>query len=373
MPFVLFFSLYHKIWRLASESFSNDLTDGRKRDKIKITNSTAGRNRKSVMIIMGTAGILGAVVGGVAAVGAAASFGGAVKLFRSVIPRQNELRVDLNEMADMQKWEEYKKIIHPSKEWLLQQPLEPVMIQARDGIHLHGHYLPSEQPGKRLVIGLHGYTSNGLSNFCSLAPFFQKMGFDCLIVDHRAHGESEGDYVGFGILDRYDCLAWIRYALNRFGKDLEILLYGVSMGATTALMTLGLPELPSAVKGAVADCAFTSPYDVFSHILKRDYKLPPFPVMNICDCFCKKKAGYGFQDYSTLTALQQTHCPVLLIHGKEDKFVPTWMSQKNYEVCRAPKQLLLVDNAGHGASYYENQTEYEKAVSEFVQKWMPVK
>lgn len=320
---------------------------------------------------METAFLLGAVASGIVLAGAAASYCGAAKLFNQVIPRQDSIKVDISEMADMQKWEEYKKMIRPRKEWLMQQNLEQITITARDGIRLHAYYLPAEKPSDRLVIGCHGYTSCGLSDFAAHSYFYHQMGFDCLIPDHRAHGESEGKYIGFGILDRYDCRAWINYVIKRFGEDKQILLHGTSMGGTTVLMTAGFSDLPKSVKCVIADCAFTSPYDVFTHILKRDYHLPAFPIMNINDAMCRKKAGYGFQDYSTLTAVQQTRCPVLFIHGKEDNFVPTWMSQKNYEVCNSPKELLLVENAGHGASYYENQSQYEEAESRFIQKWIP--
>ncbi|MGN0584839.1 MAG: alpha/beta hydrolase [Ruminococcus sp.] len=307
--------------------------------------------------------------GSVAAIGAGASLAGAVKLFNSVIPRQYEVRVDLKEMADEEKWNEYKKMIHPAKEWLLEQPLEHITINAGDGIKLSGHYLACKNPGKRIVICLHGYTSNGLGNFCAMAKYYLDMDFDMLIVDLRAHGESEGNYVGFGILDRFDCMKWINYTVDRFGSDVQILLYGVSMGATTALMTLGFNDLPKEVKGAVSDCAFTSPYEVFAHILKRDYHLPPFPVMNICDSLTQKKAGYRFKDYSTVTALKSTDRPVLLIHGKNDLFVPVWMTEKNYEVCNSPVEKLLIDNAGHGASYYENKAVYEEALTAFIETY----
>lgn len=307
--------------------------------------------------------------GTTAAVGAAASYAGAVKLFKSVIPRQREVRVDIKEMADEAKWEEYKKIIHSSKEWLLDQPLESISIKAGDGITLKGHYLACNEPGKRVVLCLHGYTSNGLGNFCAMAKYYLDKNFDLLIVDLRAHGESGGDYVGFGILDKFDTLNWIEYITNHFGNNTDILLYGVSMGATTSLMTLGFRNLPKAVKGVVADCAFTSPYDVFAHILKRDYHLKPFPVMNICDELTYKKAGYRFKDYSTLTALKETDRPVLLIHGSDDKFVPVWMTEGNFEVCSSPVTKLFVDGAGHGASYYENKELYESALTEFISKY----
>ncbi|MCD8219953.1 MAG: alpha/beta hydrolase [Ruminococcus sp.] len=264
---------------------------------------------------------------------------GQKKLFDTMIPRQIEIKVDLNEFADLEKWEEYKKLIGPRKEWLTSQDLEEITIPARDGVPLHAYYLPAEQPSERLVIGLHGYTSCGLSNFCSHAYYFHRMGFDCLIPDHRAHGESDGDYIGFGILDRFDCRAWIDYIDKCFDSKKRILLHGTSMDATTALMAIGAADLPQTVKAVVADCAFTSPYDIFRHILKKDYHIPAHPVMDLNDKMCRRKAGYGFRDYSTLTAVQNTHCPVFFIHGSEDKFVPTWMTEQNYQACASPKEL----------------------------------
>lgn len=307
------------------------------------------------------------VLGGLAAAGAAASVIGAKTLFDRVIPRQDGIKVDLSEMADMQKWEEYKKVIGVRKEWLLQQPIESIDITARDGIRLRGYFLPAEKETDRLVIGLHGYTSEGLGAFAAHAHFFHEKGFDVLILDLRAHGQSEGDYIGFGVLDRYDCLDWIDYVEKRFGGNKRILLHGTSMGASTALMTLGFDELPGSVTGVISDCAFTSPYDVFAHILKRDYYLPPFPVMNINNVMCRKKAGYGFDDYSTLIALKKTDRPVLFIHGEEDNFVPVRMSRENAEACASPNELVIVPGAGHGASCYENMPLYEEAELRFIE------
>lgn len=143
----------------------------------------------------------------------------------------------------------------------------------------------------------------------SISVFFHKLGYDCLIVDHRSHGNSEGKYIGFGILDRFDCKSWINYVDTRFNGSKKIVLFGVSMGGSIVLMTSGFTDLSASVKAVVADCAFTTPYDVFAHILKRDYHLPPFPVMNISEALCRKKAGYGFRDYSTLDAMKVTKLP----------------------------------------------------------------
>lgn len=313
--------------------------------------------------------IIGAAALGTAVLGTACA-AGAVTLFNRVIPRQDVLRVDLDEMADMEKWEEYKKIITPNKEWLLAQPLEHLTIQSRDGLTLHADFLPAEYQTNKLAICGHGYTGCGLKDCASISVFFHKLGYNCLIVDHRAHGKSEGDYVGFGILDRFDMKAWVDFMDLRFAGNTEIVLYGVSMGATIALMTAGFSNLSPSVKAVIADCAFTSPYDVFAHILKRDYHLPPFPIMNINDTMCRAKAGYGFRDYSTLDAVQATGIPILFIHGREDNFVPLWMTEKNYKACRSSKDILIVDNAAHAASYYESKETYEAKVKSFLEKYV---
>lgn len=286
-------------------------------------------------------------------------------LFKKVIPRQDGVKVDMDEMADAQKWQEYMKIIEPNKEFMLSLPKERIEIKSRDDLNLIGDYYPAEKPSDNLVICFHGYTSQKMSN-CSFAAFMHKLGFDCLLVDSRSHGESEGAYIGFGILDRYDCLSWINYVDERFEKKKNILLYGVSMGASTAVMATGFDDISKSVKAVVSDCAFTSPYDVFSHILKRDYKLSQFPVMNMNNRICNKKAGYGFKDYSTLDAVVKTDIPILFIHGKEDDFVPVYMTERNFNACNSEKELLYVENAGHGASYYENPALYEEKVKDFI-------
>ncbi len=292
-------------------------------------------------------------------------------LFKKVIPRQDGVKVNIDEMADADKWQEYMKVIQPNKDFMLSLPCEHVTVKSNDGLPLHGDYYPAEKPSDNLVICFHGYTSARMSS-CSFAAYMHKLGFDCLLVDNRAHGDSEGEYIGFGILDRHDCISWIEYVNEKFDSKKNILLYGVSMGATTIMMAAADKKIPANVRALVADCGFTSPYEVFCHVLKKDYKLSEFPIMNFNNVICRKKAGYGFKDYSTLTAVKETDKPILFIHGEEDNFVPVWMTKKNYEECVSDKDILLVPNAAHGASYYENPSLYQEKVSEFTGKYFNI-
>ena len=142
-------------------------------------------------------------------------------------------------------------------------------MRSHDGLLLCGKYLSCEG-SKKTAVCVHGYTSNGLRDFGRISKILYNSGFNVLIYDQRACGESEGKYITFGIKERYDCLLWLKTILEKYGQK-DIYLFGVSMGATTSLMTLAFDELPKNVKGVVADCAYISPYHVFKYQLKKLY------------------------------------------------------------------------------------------------------
>ena len=307
-------------------------------------------------------GLLGAAG---AAAGITAGIASAI-LFQRTIPRPKETNQDIiDEFADREKMAEYEIRMAPVGEWVKTQTFEDVWIRSRDGLKLHACYLAAEKPSGKAAIFHHGFTSKAMDN-ATHAKFFHELGYEVLLLDLRAHGESEGEYVGFGILDRFDTLEWVRYVRERFGSDVKIVLHGTSMGASTVLMALGIPEIQKHVSAVIADCAFTSPAEIFSHVIRKDYHLPPEPIIKANGLYAQKIAGYRMDEYSTLDALKDNHVPVLFIHGKEDKFVPTWMSEKNYEACAGKKQLLMVDHAGHGSSLFENQTLYEETEKAFL-------
>lgn len=293
-----------------------------------------------------------------------------IYFFNLTILRKDKPMVSKDEMGDGNKWVGYKKMIDEGRDWVNAHGYEDVYIKSKDGLKLHAYYVESDTPSNKLVICLHGYTSNAMSECPAVAKCYNDLGFSALLIDNRSHGKSEGKYIGFGILDRYDLLEWVKYAIQRFGKDTQIVLHGDSMGASTVLMTTGFKELPKNVKVAVADCGFTSPEAVFSHVLKRDYHIPKFPLMNLTSALSKKLAGYGYNEYTTLDAMKTTVTPTLFVAGDEDTFVPTWMTQENYDKCSAPKHLFWVNGAGHASAFFENNKLFMNNLKEFLSKYV---
>lgn len=303
------------------------------------------------------------IVTAVIGVVAAAELGIAAYFYRRTMIRGNAKTDRTIKMAGTD-WNQHMPFIQARKEAMLSENHSDEWIISSDGLRLHATWFPQGEC-KKIVICFHGYTSQGMKDYLGLSGYYLKNGYSMLLVDERAHGESEGKYIGFGCLDRIDALKWINWVLRKCGEDVEILLHGTSMGGATVLMMSSL-ELPEQVKGIVSDCAFTSPKEVFSHVLKSMYHLPAFPVMNISDFLNKRLAGYGLDECNAAREVKKAKVPILFIHGSGDTFVPYSMCETMYENCASSKKKLIIEGAAHAECYYKDTDAYENALTEFI-------
>lgn len=299
----------------------------------------------------------------VGAIGAAGEYAIASYFYKRTMIRSNAKRERTQKMAGTN-WDAYIPYIHECKEKLADCPHEDMYIMSEDGLKLHATYFPCEG-SKKVVICFHGYTSEGLNDYSTLAIFYLNKGYNLLIVDERAHGKSEGVYIGFGCLDRHDAKLWIHKMVEKLGEDCKILLHGDSMGGATVLMTTGL-ELPPQVKAAVSDCAFTSAWEVFSAVLKNMYHLPSFPLLQIANGMVKKRAGYELNECDARIEVTKAQIPILFLHGDADSFVPCSMVHELYNACKTEKKLVIIEGAGHVESCYRDAKLYEGAIESFI-------
>lgn len=238
---------------------------------------------------------------------------------------------------------------------------ETVQIVSRDGTRLVGHFIPCPN-AKRLILAMHGWRSSWSGDFGTIADFWQRSGCSVLYAEQRGQNGSGGDYMGFGLVERYDVLDWLHWVEERCGGALPVYLAGVSMGATTVLMAAGL-DLPACVHGIAGDCGFTSPREIWKHVANHNLHMFFGLRGMMADAMFRQKVKAP--EYSTLEAMERCRVPVLLIHGGADRFVPVEMTYRNYAHCAAPKRLLIVPGAGHGMSYFVDRERYEAVVREF--------
>lgn len=259
--------------------------------------------------------------------------------------------------------EAYLAEVRIRSEALCRMESKTVEIEGYDGTRLVGHYFPHPE-AKRLVVAVHGWRSHWSKDFALIADFWMENDCSILFVEQRGQGESGGDYMGFGLMERFDAAGWAKWASENITDSLPIYLAGVSMGAASVLMASSL-SLPKNVRGIIADSAFTSPHDIWKHVAEKNLRLSYGLFGRLADGFCRRSIGVGSRDFSTVEALKRTDVPILFIHGSDDHFVPVKMCFENYKACAAEKRLFIVPGAEHTMSLYGDRAGYERALESF--------
>lgn len=281
--------------------------------------------------------------------------------FYSPYPSQNDLNIfPMGKQFKIN----HDKLVRLAKE-VDQRKHEDIFITSFDGLKLYGRYYEIKK-GAPLAIYFHGYRGVGPKDFCGGFNLSLKMEQNILLVDQRAHGISGGHTTTFGIKEKYDVKSWVDYAVKRYGFDTSILLYGVSMGASTILMSLGL-DLPRNVVLIIAD----SPYISVKNVLMEFCKKILFPPH--LGYFFLRISAFLFGNFKTkegevVPLIKNSRIPILIIHGEDDKIVPVYMSQKIKNAYPEQIQLEIFPKADHGLSYIVDKDRYENIVFTAVKK-----
>lgn len=157
--------------------------------------------------------------------------------------------------------------------------------------------------------------------------------------------------------------------LENNGKSQEIVLYGVSMGAATVMMTSG-EKLPDNVKAIIEDCGYSSVHDELAYQLDDMFSLPAFPLMQVTSLVTKVRAGYFFGEANAVEQLKKNQRPMLFIHGDEDTFVPFEMLDKVYRATKGPKEKYVVKGAEHAEAYKTDPEKYQQVVQQFLSQYV---
>ena len=260
------------------------------------------------------------------------------------------------------------------REWARKREgFQEVTIQAMDGLILWAAMAPGREGCHRWALCMHGYHDT-YESMGAIARHYNDMGWHVLLPDQRGHGQSEGDYVGWGYDERLDIVGWVNWIVRK-DPDAEILLHGVSMGAASVLMATG-GAMPHQVKAAVSDCSYTSIEAEMRYLLSQWEDRPsiPLPVGVLFAALRQttlRRTGYDLRDAAPIQAVVRSKTPTLFIHGVEDDFVPASMMGKLYQTARCRKSFLWMPGAGHAAAVGTDWEMYWTAVSTFLGDLLP--
>lgn len=264
-------------------------------------------------------------------------------------------------------WHEYISANQEGREYIYSLNPEDLYINSFDNLKLHGLFINNQT--NKTIICVHGYKAkDGLYDFGMSAKFLNSLGYNLLFVDNRAHGLSQGKYIGFGVLDSIDVNSWIDYLVSHKNQQ-TIVLYGMSMGGATVMNAASRPDsCPDScpVKFIIADCGFASGYDEVAYQIKKMYHLPSFPLVPISNILLKLLAKYSLKDKEAYKSIKNYHNNLLIIHGGKDRFVPTSDAYKIFDNATCHKKLLIVPGASHAKSYLKDTKLYEQTFKEFL-------
>ena len=260
----------------------------------------------------------------------------------------------------------YETTVNKTNEWLKTAQGQYLSASSEDGYKLIAtEFFAQESDSHRWVLLLHGYTGWKEAMY-PLACWYYEQDFHCIVPDLRCQGSSEGDFIGMGWTDHFDCMLWIRYILKQ-DPEAEILIHGQSMGAATALIMTG-DSLSDNVRAVVSDCSYTDAYTMFGDKITQWFHLPPFPFVDSACLMLRLRGGYDLKNASALNAVKNSSTPTLFIHGEDDAMISAEMSRQLYDAASCEKDLLIVSGAGHCQVQDKDPERYYSAILDLLQR-----
>jgi uncharacterized protein len=242
-------------------------------------------------------------------------------------------------------------------------------VRAADGAVLKGWKVVPPHANGDWVLLYHGVSDNRTGNL-GHAEFLLRHGYSVVMMDSRAHGQSGGAMATYGWLERNETRAIVD-ALYAGESVRHLYSLGVSMGAAIALQSAAVEPRIEAVS---AEDPFASLREVtydyagleFSPLLGKTFFRPTsITALNAV----RRDGGFDPDEVSPKNAVTLRTFPVLLICGTEDHRIPCRHAQAIYEAATGPKELWVVQGAGHASALGRAPEQYEKHVIDFFEKY----
>ena len=227
---------------------------------------------------------------------------------------------------------------------------------------LTGYYRRGSK--NKLVILVHGWMDDAYSRLDDV-DFYKNIGFHIFLPDLRAHGKSEGKYMGMGIADSVDLKEWVNYFKDKLGSHTEIVLDGVSFGAA-AVLHMEPAFLNENVTAIVSDSSYESLIPMFRKMIHFSPKFMAGIYLYGIRFFCRMLGKFDIKQNSIEENMRQIAIPVLLIGGALDKLVPVDTQHRLQAACQGSCSLWIEEQASHAKAAYVNREAYNNTLSSFL-------
>lgn len=243
---------------------------------------------------------------------------------------------------------------------------ESLTLTSADGAEIAAWYMPSQNGAA--IIMQHGYKANR-EEMLDEAAMMIRHGYGVIAVDLRAHGESDGQAISFGMYELQDVDAAYRYLLARPDVDPErIGMLGNSMGASIAILYAA--QNPQ-IKAVVSVSAFASLQDEIATGVRHFTGLPPFPFAPMIQYFAEQETGLRASQIAAIDHIGEiSPRPVFILQGGADTAIPVDSGQRLYDAAGEPRELWYAPQTGHVAFARDFPAEYEQRVAAFFDQYL---
>jgi hypothetical protein len=212
---------------------------------------------------------------------------------------------------------------------------EILKIKTKDGGKISALYL-TEPNSEFTVLYSHG-NAEDIGSIRTVLETFRNKGFSVFAYDYHGYGTSDGTPSEKTTYE--DAEAAYDYLVDKLGCPPDrIIALGRSLGGGAATHLACRKKLA----GLILEGAFVTAFRVATHV-------PLLP----------------FDKFKNIDKIKQVHCPVLVIHGKNDKIVPFWHGEKLFKTANEPKLKFWVVGAGHNDLFWVTGTHYWDIIKEF--------
>jgi len=223
---------------------------------------------------------------------------------------------------------------------------ESFRVQNEDGVKIAGWWIPAAED-RGTVIMAHGIGMNK-SHMLPRAMVLLDAGFNTILIDLRARGESGGRLTSSGINEANDIRATMDYFAQHYGEHRPLILYGFSYGSRAVLFATENSNLVDAV---IAESPFISARESFKRYFNTSWA-PPMPDRNLLE-----------------SVERYINHPLLLLIGDGDPQITVQEASELHRIAKDSASALYVfSNTGHSVFREDNRTEYTEIVVGFLQK-----
>ena len=235
-------------------------------------------------------------------------------------------------------------------------------LKTHDSLILKALFIPASSP-EGTIIMLHGIRAYK-EHFIQIAPMIVAHGYNVVLLDNRAHGQSEGRFCTFGVKEKEDVGVLID-TLNQMGISKNIGVWGQSLGGAIALQSMAYDKR---ISFGIIESTFTEFRLIADDYFVRFMPFVPRWYRSYIINRGAKLAHFNPEEASVLNATAEVTAPVFLAHGTADNRINVKYANANFNsLASSKKELHLVEGATHVNVWNVGGGDYFKAVFNFLE------